>query len=166
MDSKKALERLVWRFSTGKAFTPNQNDKEALNAIILLYNNSTTNISQSQEPFAILYIYLINAFMTSYDCMPNNEIIQNKINELLSFGLRYHIEELQKTINSKIVDNVFNKDVKSDKIGYQMNENEKKETLEQIKNINEMDIIEKQVDYNYVSENIIQQVNKQLDKWK
>lgn len=38
MDIKKAFNRLGWRFSQGKAFKPNQNDVDALNAIIENHN--------------------------------------------------------------------------------------------------------------------------------
>ena len=70
-DIKKAASRLSWRFSKkngeSKAFTPNENDIEAVNTLLTWINKEKENSLYKNELFAKLFIYFLNNRIEKYN---------------------------------------------------------------------------------------------------
>lgn len=162
--SNKALERLAWRFSQGKAFTPNQNDVNALNTIIKAFNEHTTTIPPTAEPFATLYVYVMNQILTHYDVLPSSELAQEELLSIIINGIEPQIEQMRMIINSKLIDNTTSKAGMSNKMPYEQSELDKAIDKEVVKTIDGEQLKNKMVSFDFVRRNIITQINKVIDK--
>lgn len=66
MTTEKAIQRLTWRFSEQKAFTPNTNDVEALNVIIEWMNKQHENRLKSNHHYAKLFMVIYIDYLRHY----------------------------------------------------------------------------------------------------
>ena len=96
INPKKNINRLSWRFGEGKAFTPNQNDIDALNGLINYVNNEKQRELNNHYLFAKLFI---NEF--------KNDIIKSKGDYKLAIStlrsvLQIDLKEHYKAFNTEI----------------------------------------------------------------
>jgi hypothetical protein len=162
--SNKALERLVWRFSQGKAFTPNENDVNALNTLIMAFNEQSTSIQPTSEPFATLYVYCFNQLLEHYDVLPSSELAQEELFNIITNGIEPQIEQMQMIINSKLIDSTTSKAGMSDKMAYEQSQLDKAIDKEVVKTIDGEKLKNKMVSFDFVKRNIVTQINKVIDK--
>lgn len=162
--SNKALERLAWRFSQGKAFTPNENDINALNTLINAFNEYSTTIQPTSQHFATLYVYAMNQLLQHYDTLPNSQVVQDELFEVINNGVTPQVEQMASIINSKLIDLATTKAGMSDKMPINRDEFDNELNLAAAKTIDAQELKEKQVDFNYVYQNIAQQINKVIEK--
>lgn len=158
-NTKKSIERLLWRFREQKAFLPNENDITALNEIVEFYNAQTNSIAASQEPFAKLYIYLYRSLLKKFDFTVFDKMPQ-----------RLLMDQLQKTLIDHITDLTFDLNTSEmymtmDKMGYDLDgkQNDEQNIAILSTNAGAKAIIDKSFDYEFVSKAIISQVNEVID---
>lgn len=97
MKLKDAIQRLQWRFSQGKAFTPNPNDIEALNGIIEYINGTVKKEVNENEMFAKLYVKILTDYLT---CLANDvDASQKAINQTLQKPLIQLYDEFRSKYN-------------------------------------------------------------------
>lgn len=94
----KNIQRLSWRFSSGKSFEPNDNDINALNDIIDWINKEKEQRINDNRYFAKIVIY---CYINELRFYKDNRLSENKIQEILDKPLPYWYEEYQKEINRK-----------------------------------------------------------------
>ena len=87
MKTNKAFNRLSWRFTNGKGFTPNQEDKDALNEIIKFVNRQQSETVKNNQLFAKLYIYNLNQELNHFESTVIDKEIQIKLHRLLDMPL-------------------------------------------------------------------------------
>lgn len=114
MKLKESIQRLQWRFSQGKQFTPNQNDIDALNKVIDYINNSVKKEINENELFAKLYVKTLTDYLTclNNDVDASQKVISQLLNEPLinlyeKFRLRYNTYAFDNFLKENGVD--FNK---------------------------------------------------------
>lgn len=97
----KAIERLAWRFKQNKMFTPNENDIEALNTIIVHFNKENETVSHL--PFAKLFL------LTYHDLLPifGEEKTLYRINEILDSDLSILYSKLEDRLNAFDLNDYF-----------------------------------------------------------
>ncbi len=160
MDSKKALERLVWRFSTGKAFTPNQNDKEALNSIILLYNEDRSTLNYSQDPFAKMYLFLYLNLLRKREYDDSTITPARILHRVLDNPLSVLVSEITENINSMITANYLKEK------GIDMDNPLKKEGENKLSDTDIDKIMSIQKTYDEINDILIGNINNILDNYK
>lgn len=92
----KPIQRLVWRFSQGKQFTPNQNDIEALNEVIRWVNHEREERLSNNHHFAKLFMFLYNEWTIKYE---DSNFPQTAICKILEMPLSYYYNEYRDTVN-------------------------------------------------------------------
>lgn len=98
----KSIERLIYTIS--KQNKPNNNDAEALNNIILFYNEVTGAEIKKNLLFAKLYIFLYSNFIKSYQ---SDDIAQSKIHEVLDTDIDILFLQLKDDLNSLEITDFF-----------------------------------------------------------
>ena len=97
MKLKDAIQRIQWRFSTAKQFTPNQNDADAFNLILSYINNSVKKEVNENELFAKLYVKILTDYLT---CLANDvDASQKAINQTLQKPLIELYKDFQNKYN-------------------------------------------------------------------
>lgn len=96
MNISKSLQRLKWRFTTGKPFSPNHNDVNALNEVIEYCGRKETDQIMDNQLFGKLYAYLYSEFVGHYHATTLSNIPQSELNKLLVKSTR---EIFQKSID-------------------------------------------------------------------
>ena len=82
MKLKDAIQRMQWRFSQTKQFTPNKNDADAFNLILDYINNSVKKEVNQNELFAKLYVKMLTDYLT---CLNNDvDASQKAISQTLN----------------------------------------------------------------------------------
>ncbi len=99
MSLEKDIQRLTWRFSSGKSFTPNQNDINAINSVVDFYNQSQEKQFENNGLFAKLYIYLSMKIMQNDGSTVFENNHRRKIGNLLKKPLSQIIEDLTQSLN-------------------------------------------------------------------
>lgn len=94
MNISKSIQRLKWRFTSGKQFLPNENDIEALNEIIEYCGIKEKQQLIDNQLFGKMYIYLYWQFMIYYKCSFVDEIPQKELHKLLNKDLRTLINDV------------------------------------------------------------------------
>lgn len=92
----KPINRLVWRFSQGKQFIPNQNDIDALNEVIKWVNHEREKRLSNNHHFAKLFMFLYNEWTIKYE---NPDFPQSVICKILEKPLSYYYLEYRDTVN-------------------------------------------------------------------
>ena len=108
-DSDKALDRLAWRFTSKKSFTPNENDIDSLNTIIGWMNRQQSESVKNNQLFAKLYIYFLNQTIRYFEANIFDDIPQKELSKLLDLPLdnyynAFH-KELQNNNINRVVEN-------------------------------------------------------------
>ena len=98
----KSIERLVYTIS--KQNKPNNNDAEALNNIILFYNEVTGSDIKKNLLFAKLYIFLYSNFIKTYE---SEEMAQSKIHQILDTDIDILFLQLKDDLNSLEITEFF-----------------------------------------------------------
>lgn len=99
MNINKSIQRISWRFSNSKPFTPNNNDMEALNNIINWVNSQRKETLNNNHLFAKLYIYVYGSFLNYYKSTPLEKIPRVELSRLLDTPMNLHYTELFDIIN-------------------------------------------------------------------
>lgn len=60
MTAREGIRRIMWRFGQGRAFTPNENDINAINAIEAAQDNTAEITARNNEAFFRLYIFTLS----------------------------------------------------------------------------------------------------------
>lgn len=99
---KKAAERLLWRFKIEKGFTPNKNDKNALNTVLNWINREKeVNIHERAVIlFSKLYIYILNQNIEYY----KTDVLENEPQKEISKLLDLPLENFYEAFYSKLKD--------------------------------------------------------------
>ena len=102
---KDALQRIGWRFTQGKPFTPNQNDVDSFNKIVEFVNLSIKETVNENELFSKLYIYcLMNEVMFYKDI----DYANRHLNALIKKPFEYHYEMFKSRLNDTYMQNFSN----------------------------------------------------------
>ncbi len=166
MDIKQAIKRIGWRFSTQKAFTPNQNDISALNSVIEYYNGMQKGITVNQEPFAKLYLLLTTHILRNKtrqldtENNPDDYILKN-----IRLPLSYHLQEVMMYYNKLLMQEIMlpkNYDIENDKYIFEMKPDQKKEMHEHFKTIDINKMFENQLTYDQIQEMYFDRINEIL----
>ena len=99
MTQDKALNRLHWRFTQGKAFKPNQNDANALNLVFdWIARQKEINVLNS-ELFAKLYIYNLNQNINYHKTSVFDNTPQKDLSRILSYPIEYFYQSFHKSLH-------------------------------------------------------------------
>lgn len=97
---KEAIQRLAWRFTDSKSvtngFKPNQNDAEALNAIIEYVNKTTENTVKDNRLFTKMYVAYFCLQLRVYR---DFDLAQKKTNQVLNTPTQTLYELLRQEAN-------------------------------------------------------------------
>lgn len=96
MDLIKNIQRIAWRFSAKKPFTPNDSDVEAMNSIITWINKEKETRVNENRYFAKILVY---CYIQELNFYKNNNSAEKKINEILEKPLEYWYSEFRKQMN-------------------------------------------------------------------
>lgn len=110
MTIKKAIDRLIWRFTSGKQFTPNEDDVAHLNRVLQWINDAKDEKIKENQGFAKLYITVFVWQLEKYQATPMNDFVQKDIHRMLDKPLDYFIKRATEKIN-EIESNNFLKEL-------------------------------------------------------
>jgi hypothetical protein len=128
-DSDKALDRLAWRFTSKKSFTPNENDIDSLNTIIGWMNRQQSESVKNNQLFAKLYIYFLNQTIRYFEANIFDDIPQKELSKLLDLPLDNYYNAFHKELQNNNINRVVeNKNINKDDLLKEMQE---KYTLEE-----------------------------------
>lgn len=99
MTVQQSLQRIGWRFGTGKPFTPNQYDIEAFNSLLEFVEEKQKKQITDNQLFGKLYIYLYGEFVTYYKATAMDSIPHKELNKLLEKDLRTIVTEVVDRLN-------------------------------------------------------------------
>ena len=97
----KAINRLKWRLSSKNSFTPNKEDKMALNEILLWVNNQKEKTIQDNKLLTKLFIVYFKDMIVHYDTMPNDKILQSQVSKIFKTKLSVLHKDFKDFIDSK-----------------------------------------------------------------
>lgn len=124
LNIKDSIQRMTWRFGQGKAFKPNENDVEALNEIINFYNEKTSTIQFSQEPFAKMYLYLYSRMLINRDLHGADVLPARLLTQILDAPKSHLITEIAEHVESVNLQSYFDKYITSHKLQRDMSKEE------------------------------------------
>lgn len=93
------IQRLSWRFSSGKAFTPNEGDVEALNGIIDWVNRQKEESLSQNRYFAKIVVSYYIELLTYYNW--DNYAAEKALQEILERPLEEWYVKFQMHMNTK-----------------------------------------------------------------
>ena len=101
-DLKKSAKRLIWRFNLKNGFTPNNEDKSALNCVLEWINHQKELVVKDKavELLTKMYIYQLRQTMSYYGSLTPNKIVQHDIHALLDTPLSVVFEDFARTLRS------------------------------------------------------------------
>ena len=103
----KAIQRLTWRFSSGKSFKANQNDINALNAVLTYVNDEQVKKVQNNRLFAKLYIYQLNKYINDFGNTMFSSIPEKELSRLLNIPLESFFKAFHASLHENIRIKVF-----------------------------------------------------------
>lgn len=156
MKLREAINRLSWRFSQTKTFTPNQNDVDSFNKILEHINQTQKETIHDNLILAKFYAFCLTNFLLRYEDIDFSNECLNR--DILAKPLDFHLHKLLSYLKTYELERFFkSKGIKDDAIGLGLNAEEIKqnyfENKETFKNINPDEIIEAYERYNY--ENVV-----------
>lgn len=163
---EQSIKRLVWRFKSQKAFTPNKDDITALNSLISLYKTSNEDINYSQEPFAKLYLFLYFELLAMREHQDKNIKPANLITKILQSPFNFQIQDIQSRLNGYKQDDFITKVMKDNQITSDMTDEQYQKAKENIDKFNLEDITNNQFSYEEVKKALFSEINKHLDNYK
>lgn len=107
MNIEKALDRIRWRFSNGKAFMPNVNDVEAFNYLVDYVEQKEAQTLRDNALFAKLYIWVYGQFLSHYKATVFDSIPQKELNKLLDLPLADHVKRFTDSLNDSELYSIF-----------------------------------------------------------
>lgn len=105
----KAVNRIKWRFSQGKAFTPNENDIKSFNSIVGFINDFQNDSFKNNQLFAKLYIFFLDEHIKYYKSDIFDLIPQQALSRLLDTPLRLSYKSFHKNMISNYQDKILAK---------------------------------------------------------
>lgn len=99
MTVEKALQRIMWRFSEPKQFTPNLQDVEAIEAIKTAFDDMKKGLYDSNQGFAKLFIFTYAYFIKHYKADLFDEIPQKEISRMLEKPISVLIQRFTDNLN-------------------------------------------------------------------
>ena len=96
---QRSIDRIKWRLSKPKAFTPNMNDAEACNELIEYVNDKQKEQYHNYELFAKLYIYLFTKVLMNDKTSVFDNSARRKIGNVLKKPISQLIQELTDELN-------------------------------------------------------------------
>ena len=136
----KAIERLAWRFTAKKGFTPNENDLSALNSLISWINRQESEAIKNNQLFAKLYIYNLNQSIRYFEASVFDDIPQKELSRMLDLPLKNYYTAFHKELQSNNISRVI-----------------------QNKNINKEDVL-KELQDKYTIEECTSQLDKMINE--
>lgn len=106
MTIKKAVERLMWRFSEGKPFKPNEADIDSFNEIVMWINDAKKSSIESNQGFAKLFTAVYLWQLEKYQASPLDDFVQVQLNKMLEKPLSYYFDRATEKLND-IEQNIF-----------------------------------------------------------
>lgn len=98
MNLIKNIQRISWRLSSGKQFTPNDSDIDAFNEIITWINKEKEDRINQNRYFAKIVVY---AYINELRFYKENSFSEKKLQEVLGKPLEFWYEEFKKEMNQK-----------------------------------------------------------------
>jgi len=128
-NTDKAINRLAWRFTSKKPFTPNQSDIDSLNVLISWMNRQQDGTIKNNQLFAKLYIYNLNQSIRYFEASVFDDIPQKEVSRLLDLPLKNYYSAFHKELQGNNITRVVeNKNIPKEDI---LKELEEKYTLEE-----------------------------------
>ena len=137
MDFKKAMQRIGWRLQQ-PTFKPNNEDKQAYNAIVQVIESQQKQQFKNHELFAKLYIHIYGKFISHYKTTVLDVVPRKELHKILETPMSILIEKFTKEMNDSELYTLMEKsNIKIDHPAFK-NEHEKKEDAQKIdmKNLN------------------------------
>jgi hypothetical protein len=100
----KALERISFRFGSGKAFKPNEHDIVAFNGLVEFFEKYQRREIVEHKLFAKLYIHVYTKFLIHYGTTPDDPIPQKELHEILNRRFDRLLHDLEVAISSNDLD--------------------------------------------------------------
>ncbi len=100
MTPNQALQRILWRFTSGKSFTANDKDIQALNALINFVNDTNSNFARSNVAFTKLFIFSYSILLREFNCSIYDTVAEKRLSKLLSAPLDILVKRFTENINS------------------------------------------------------------------
>lgn len=97
-DLKKSAKRLIWRFNLKNGFTPNTDDKNALNCVLEWINREKEDRLKDNILFAKLFIYILNQNIRYYE----TDVLEKEPQKHLSKILDTPIELFYEAFNREL----------------------------------------------------------------
>ena len=176
METRKAMQRLGWRFSeaiksSDNSFKVNSNDIEALKAIDLAIQEHQRQQYEHNELFAKLYIYLFQKIIENDNTTVMDKIPRRKIYNLLKKPLENIVLDFTQSLNDSERNEVINSAGVSMKHPALCKEEELQENAVRVKEaLNDPENMQKFLgdawDYETVSEIIEIEVNQAINLFK
>ena len=98
MNLIKNIQRISWRLSSQKQFTPNEADIDAFNEIITWINKEKEERINHNRYFAKIVVY---AYINELRFYKENTFSEKKLQEVLEKPLEFWYEEFKKEMNRK-----------------------------------------------------------------
>ncbi len=97
MKLKEAIQRISWRFTSGKSFTANDNDAQALNSIMDFIDSTTVETVKENELFAKLFVYTLTHEIQFYSDL---DFGLAKMNDVLKTPIENLYANFHKNLNN------------------------------------------------------------------
>jgi hypothetical protein len=169
MTIRKAVERLVWRFSNG--WNVNQLDADALNMIQKFVEDKHKKQIQDYHLFAKLYIMVYAQYLERYKTTIFDDIPRKELHKLLDLPVDNFIQRLTQRLNESELYSLFNDlDIELTHPATKSIQCKAKELNALTTALNDSNNKEKFCgeiwDYETVKENIELQINNVINKFK
>lgn len=100
MKIKKSIDRIRWRFASGKEFKPNENDITAFNEVAEYISRKEKDNIIDNQLFGKLYIYLFGEFVNYYKATAIDTIPQQELHKLLDKNIADIVNEVKDRLNN------------------------------------------------------------------
>jgi len=171
MKPDKAIQHLIYKFKTkDKKKDPqiwiNQKEREALASIVEFYNESTNTLSQSQEPFAKMYLYLYLHLLRSRDYHEQEVLPARILSEVLNHPVNNLMQQITEHVNHEKMHEISSKHFTIDKPSVLMTKEEKAQNDKELQEAPK-DILKQMSDAtlssNEISNKLTAHINKILE---
>ena len=158
----KALERIGWRFSQGKAFKPNDNDINAYNELVDYYEKTSNEIYNANELFAKLYIYVYMRLLERRQATVMDKGTRKRMYDMITKPMPNIIQEFTQSLNaSEFYSLCDGLDIEARK---HTSESKIKEDSKKLENVKDKAALKGQIwDEATVSECLMQEVNQAIE---
>jgi len=165
MKTDRAIQRLITRFSGGNAITPNDADRAALKSIVQNYNEDAKSINYSQEPFAKLYLFLYFNLLYNREHEDPNLKPAKMLQNVLERPMIVLLSDITERLNANRIKKVIEDKNKSFDLR-KMTDQEYQEYKKEMQTPDLDKLLEANLSYEDVSNQIINKINELTANYK